>query len=224
MAAPIERPFVLTGLVLAGLGLSGTSSLGAGHGGHPPLIIERTTAGASVVVETDVDRTSDHTADEDRSGNAPHGDGSTISELRRLSGLTWDQLARLFDVSRRSLHFWASGKAMSAGNREHLQRLLVTLRAIDRGTAHANRSALLNPREDGEILFDRLIEKAYERVVASLGPGDARRVKAPRVSAKTMAERAPPPPETLVDALNDRIHPASGRLLASKPISVRREG
>lgn len=150
--------------------------------------------------------------------------GPAIAELRRLSGLTWDQLARLFDVSRRSLHFWASGRTMSAGSREHLQRLLVTLRTVDRGAAHANRSALLDPREDGEILFDRLVEKAYERVVASLGPGDARRVRAPKLSAKAMAEQAPPSPETLVDALDDRVHPASGRLLSSKPVSVRRDG
>jgi hypothetical protein len=30
--------------------------------------------------------------------------------------------------------------------------------------------------------------------------------------------RAPRPPEELVDALQDRIHPTSGRLLAMKPV------
>ena len=42
--------------------------------------------------------------------------GTAIGELRRLSGLTWDQLARLFNVSRRSLHFWASGGEPSIKN------------------------------------------------------------------------------------------------------------
>ena len=28
-----------------------------------------------------------------------------ISELRRISGLTWEQLGQLFEVSRRSVHF-----------------------------------------------------------------------------------------------------------------------
>ena len=32
--------------------------------------------------------------------------------------------------------------------------------------------------------------------------------------------RTPRPPEELVDALQDRIHPASGRLLAAKPIKI----
>jgi len=224
MAAPTDRPLVLTGLKLAEMGLSGTNAFTADHDGHPALVIERTTAGASIAAKAENDRTDDQRADESRAGDDRHGNGQAIAELRRLSGLTWDQLARLFDVSRRSLHFWASGKAMSADNREHLQRLLVTLRAVDRGTIDANRAALLDPREDGEILFDRLVEKAYDRVVASLGPGDAHRVKTPEVSTKTMTERAPPPPETLVDALHDRIHPTSGRLLASKPVSVRRDG
>ena len=44
-------------------------------------------------------------------------DRGAIAELRRLSGLTWDQLARLFNVSRRALHFWASGKPMTPATR-----------------------------------------------------------------------------------------------------------
>jgi len=224
MTTPIERPFVLMGLMVAGLGLSGTTAFAVDHADRSLLTVERTTAGASIAAEADTDRADDHPTAENRSGDDPRGNGQTIAELRGLSGLTWDQLARLFDVSRRSLHFWASGKAMSAGNREHLQRLLATLRTVDRGTVDANRVALLDPREDGEIPFDRLVEKEYDRVVASLGPGDARRVKTPGVSAKAMAERAPPPPETLVGALHDRIHPTSGRLIGSKPISVRRDG
>ena len=41
--------------------------------------------------------------------------GTSIMELRRLSGLTTDQLARIFNVDRRSLHFWASGKRLIIG-------------------------------------------------------------------------------------------------------------
>ena len=59
--------------------------------------------------------------------------GAVIGELRRLSGLTWDQLARLLGVSRRSVHFWASGKPMAQSNEEHLRRLLAVVRKVDRG-------------------------------------------------------------------------------------------
>ena len=32
-----------------------------------------------------------------------------IFELRRLTGFTWDELALLLSVTRRSLHLWANG-------------------------------------------------------------------------------------------------------------------
>lgn len=44
--------------------------------------------------------------------------------------------------------------------------------------------------------------------------------KASKLSAEEMAKRAPRPPHELVDALQDRIYPASGRLLASKPLKT----
>jgi len=43
--------------------------------------------------------------------------------------------------------------------------------------------------------------------------------KAPKISAAARAARAPRPPGELVGALQDRIHPTSGRLLAARPIN-----
>lgn len=166
------------------------------------LHLEQTSAGASIVIA-------------DRAGAA-------IAELRRLSGFTWDQLARLFKVSRRSLHFWASGKAMTPSNEEHLQRLLAVVRKIDRGSASINRSALLAVQDDRTIAYDLLADEQYDRVVTLLGPGGARRVKAPKLSAEAMAARAPRPPEELVGALQDRVHASSGRLLAARAVQVPR--
>lgn len=148
--------------------------------------------------------------------------GAAIGELRRLSGFTWEQLARLFNVSRRSLHFWASGKPMSPANEEHLQRLLGALRKIDRGSGRANRTELLCAREDGTLPLDLLAAGDYERVVSLLGPGGPRRVSPSRPSEDVRASRAPRPPEELAGALEDRIHPTSGRLRAAKAIPVPR--
>lgn len=44
----------------------------------------------------------------------------------------------------------------------------------------------------------------------------------PKLSEEARAARAPRPPEELVGALQDRIHPTSGRLLAAKPIATTR--
>src|SRR5262245_8901698 len=39
--------------------------------------------------------------------------GAAVMEIRRRSGLTWEELGDLFGVSRRSVHHWASGKTVS---------------------------------------------------------------------------------------------------------------
>jgi DNA-binding transcriptional regulator YiaG len=148
--------------------------------------------------------------------------GLAIGELRRLTGLTWEQLARIFSVSRRSLHFWASGKPMAPGNEEHLHRLLALVRKLDRGAASANRTALLEVREDGTIPFDLLVAGDYERVLALLGPVTTRRPAPRKLSNGARAARAARPPEELVGALQDRIHPTSGRLISAKPIATTR--
>jgi transcriptional regulator with XRE-family HTH domain len=133
---------------------------------------------------------------------------SAIYELRRLSGLTWDQLARLFNVSRRSLHFWASGKPLNSDNQEHLQRLLSVLRKIDRGSAAENRIALLQPTPDGLLPIDLLAGARYDEVVAALGIAPARRKQITLIplSAEAQAARKPVPPERLTGALHDNVH------------------
>jgi DNA-binding transcriptional regulator YiaG len=194
------REPLFVGFVLAGLSTSSANAV-------PvevvfPRAVAQTTAGTSIIIA-------------ERAGAA-------IAELRRLSGFTWDQLARLFNVSRRSLHFWASGKAMTPSNEEHLQRLLGVIRRIDRGSAKANRAALLAVRADGTLPFDLLAAEQYERVLAVLGRGESSRPQVPKLSAEALATRAPRAPEDLVGALQDRVHAASGRLLAAKAIPRRK--
>jgi DNA-binding transcriptional regulator YiaG len=195
------QPVVL-GCMLAGFGTSTAYALPASGNPQWQYRVEQTTAGARV--------------------EALQPAGAAIGELRRLSGLTWDQLARVFGVSRRSLHFWASGKPMAPSNEEHLQRVLAVVKKIDRGTASANRAALLGGREDGSLPLDLLVAKDYERVRSLLGEGDARRVQLTKLSKEARAARAPRPPEELVGALQDRIHPTSGRLRAAKAIAIPR--
>lgn len=147
---------------------------------------------------------------------------TAIGELRRLSGLTWEQLAELFGVRRRSLHFWASGSAMTPRHEEHLHRLLAVIRKIDRGSAAANRAALLTADADGNLPIDLLKHAEYERVVALLGSTGSHRRSPPMVSAEVRAARRPRPPEELVDALQEGGPPPSGRLLAASPLKIPR--
>jgi DNA-binding transcriptional regulator YiaG len=191
---------VLISVILAGLG---TSAVTVQDLGRSRLPLEQTTAGTVVPSEKPA--------------------GAAIGELRRLSGLTWDQLARIFSVNRRSLHFWANGKPMTSKNEEHLQRVLAVVRKIDRGSASANRTSLVGVREGGVIPLDLLTGRNYQGVLTILGPGVIRH--APTPSAKTGVEarvaRTPLAPDELVGALQNRVHRESGALRAAKSVRVR---
>ena len=130
-----------------------------------------------------------------------------INELRKTSGLTWEQVAKLFNVSRRSIHFWASGQPLASDNEKKLNRLLGVIRYIDRGSASLNRKLLLTPNADGELPLDQLISGEYDKVRENLGRGNPpKRPKLTPLSEKESELRSPLPPEILISALQDQIH------------------
>lgn len=147
------------------------------------------------------------------STSSPEGTQKALSELRRLSGLTWEQLAKLFNVSRRSLHFWASGQPLSRFNEEHLNRLLGTIRYVDQGSASLNRSLLLRLDGNGNPLFDLLVAGKYEEFKRIVGSNNASRK--PVLGALTEDESkryySPQNPADLVDAFQEPIHREVGR-------------
>lgn len=79
----------------------------------------------------------------------------------------------------------------------------------------ASERMLLSERLQEELsdLASRIIglnQRAWEEEGRSAMP--------PRPSAEVRAARAPRPPGEMVGALQDRLNPASGRLLAAKPV------
>ncbi len=142
---------------------------------------------------------------------------NAILELRLLSGLTWDQLARLFGVSRRSVHLWVSGKPMSTQNEERLYQLLALLQEVDRGSADENRRLLLTPTDSGYLPIDLLAAGEFERVRQTLGPGSGRRqVSRTPLSISAWEARLPPKPEFLVDARHEPVHKEPGVARAAR--------
>lgn len=188
------------------------------------LAVPGTSAGAPLPPRLPVMAAAEHGPDGASADAAPSDEEPTsrdIVKLRRSSGLTWEQLAQLFGVSRRALHFWASGKPMSARNTEHLQRVVAVLQRVDRGSASANRATLLEPTQ-GVLPFDLLTRHDYEGALRLLGasPTHARPPR-PRPSAEALAARAPRRPAELVDALEDTVHHESGRVRKAKSVKVR---
>lgn len=146
-----------------------------------------------------------------------------INELHRLTGLTWEQLAEVFQVARRSLHFWASGKPLNGRNEERLRRVLAVIRTTDRGSTSQNRAMLLQDR-DGVVPLDLLVGEEFDVFVELVGAGPGRReFKLTPLSEEARAARRPPPPDQLVGALQDRVHVEKGKLLSSTPMRRRRE-
>lgn len=141
----------------------------------------------------------------------PPSSASGIMELRRLTGFTWEQLAKLFNVARRSLHFWASGKPLNAVNEERLHRSLAVVRKIDRGSSSENRALLLR-EHNGAIPIDLLAQEKYDELIALVGVGPGRpRVELTPLAREAQEQRKPPPPEQRVGALQDSAHRDIGK-------------
>ena len=153
-----------------------------------------------------------------RTGHELEAARRAVSELRRISGLTWHQLGKLLGVSRRSVHYWASGKPLNAQNEERLMRVLDIVRAADRGSASRTRTALLDSG-GGVAPFDMLATMRFDDARRALGSGRARRVPAlSGLSAEAKAARKPLPPEELYDAKSDRVHREPGRARAARVV------
>jgi hypothetical protein len=86
------------------------------------------------------------------------GGNSTAKAIRKAhedSGLTWEQLARVFCVSRRSVHSWANGARMNATNVELLMRFVGYLDRLEAASPDERRTALLAIGRDGKSALDR---------------------------------------------------------------------
>ena len=84
---------------------------------------------------------------------------STAESVRRLhadSGLTWEQLARLFGVSRRAVHHWASGGRMNALNEEQLSEMHDIISRLPSGNPAERRSLILATPPEGPSIFEKL--------------------------------------------------------------------
>ena len=112
---------------------------------------------------------------------------SALGEMRQRSHLTWDQLASIFHVNRRSLHFWARGARPSAENAERIGKVLGILRHFDTGDPERTREELLQPRWNGarpivHLLCERQDDTILELVSLASPSAVQRRIAAPASS------------------------------------------
>jgi DNA-binding transcriptional regulator YiaG len=128
--------------------------------------------------------------------------GSAILEIRRRSGLTWDELSDLFEVSRRSVHHWASGKVVSAKNDSHVWRVLAVIRLLDKGEAKKTRALLLASQDGKPSAFELLQSGRYEEIAQwAAGVQDVVRTV---ISRKSSEARRLPSVTTVLSSTGDR--------------------
>jgi DNA-binding transcriptional regulator YiaG len=149
--------------------------------------------------------------------------GDEILELRRLTGLGWEQLADLLGVTRRALHFWTNGRPINAANEEHVHRTLAVIRYADRGSAEDNRVLLLTPCVDGSLLRDLLRTRAYDAflVAAGRGPGRPAQITTP-LSAEERERRRPSAPALLLEAIQEPLPDTHQPASVSRRFSLKR--
>ncbi len=92
---------------------------------------------------------------------------SLITHLRRMSGLHWGELARVFGVDRRALHYWATGRNPSPENLRRLQWVVQWIERYDSGTAELTREALISAAPGEASALGRLVA---EMETTDVGP------------------------------------------------------
>ena len=141
-----------------------------------------------------------------------------ILEIRRRSGLTWEELGDLFDVSRRSVHHWANGKPVTSRHDQMIYKMLAALRHLDQVDQISTRAFLLavDPAT-GLSTLDLLKGGRFDEAM-----GRVEGVRAPErnripLSQAALDARRPQPPVFLLGAEQDRPDiPANARAVRLK--------
>ena len=185
-------PMRRTGLAVTIAGILVTSPPSGSATSNPyetPRPVERTTTGPSGQIRhVPVESTAE-----------------AILEIRRRSGLTWEEMSDLFNVSRRSIHHWANGKPPSAGHERTLRQALAAIRGLDQGDRRGTRTRLLAvDHPAGLSALDMMREGRFDEIMAPAeGARTSRRPRVP-LSREAREARRPPPPMLLLEAEQGR--------------------
>lgn len=126
-----------------------------------------------------------------------------IFEIRFRSGLTWELLGDLFNVSRRSIHHWANGMVPSAQHERDIWQVLKAIRHLDEGDNSATRTRLLATNE-GTSVFDLLSSRRFEEVLSQAAGAGPSVPKINRIHSDEIEKRRPPSPIQLLGAIQER--------------------
>lgn len=146
----------------------------------------------------------------------------SILTIRQLANLTWDETAKVFGVSRRSVHLWANGRHPSGDQERKLNRVLGILSAYQTLAPSVLREKLMASAKPGTLFFDLLCNDEFEAFQGLFSAEyETGQYPIARQSFET-AGHSSPPPILLLDALQDRPITA-GKALAKKSVRLTRQ-
>ena len=134
-----------------------------------------------------------------------HSTSQAILEIRRRSGLTWELMSELFNVSRRTVHHWANGRVPNTLHEQNIRKTLVAIKHIDEGTQRATHDRLLST-SNGLSLFELLANRQYSEIMrqtSGTSLASSPHARSP-LSKDEQNRRRPTRPELLLGALQDR--------------------
>jgi hypothetical protein len=147
---------LVTGLTVLG-GLAGTS-IGGNYGSIASFVtVGRTDRGELAPL---VDPKPTPASSRPARREEPRSDREEVAWIKEHSGLTWDQLGKVFGVSRRAVHMWANGGRLNESNARRLRAFSAIIRDVEaetlRPTPEVVRARLLQIESDGLSIIDRL--------------------------------------------------------------------
>lgn len=134
----------------------------------------------------------------------PLATSEVIRGIKQISGLTWGQLASLFNRSLRTVHLWAEGQGTDAETEELLQRVHALIQPAVDISPLTNRRFLVSVVKDGKTTLDFIksgdIENAKDLILAHAARATSAIAHREAMGAKQVK---PLPPAVLMTARTD---------------------
>lgn len=184
----ISKAARIAAVVISTVGFSGTSN------SYASLVAENRTSSSLPVSQP-------------KSANeAVTSTGKAVMEIRQMADLTWEETATLFGVSRRAVHHWAGGSHPAARQERQINRIHGVLRSLsDSSSPSSLRQQLMTSAQPGKLFFDLLCADEIENFISLFPhPTGPIAIARPLAPGTALNQYAPPPPTSLMGALQDR--------------------
>lgn len=145
-----------------------------------------------------------------------------VMAIRQIANLTWDETAKVFGVTCRTVHLWANGRHPSGDQERKLNRVLSILRSYQNIGPLMLREKLMSSAKPGILFFDLLSNNELNTFQELfLAENEPRQYPPPSLSPEGTNYSAQSP-ILLLDALQDRPISA-GKAISKKSIRLNRQ-